>query len=74
MCEVNPSYKDTIIYENGEKVLYLLLLRSIYGMIQAALLWYELYSNKLQNIGFDLNPYDRCVANKNINGKQCSIA
>ena len=25
-------------------------------------------------MGFKLNPYDRCVANKMINGKQCTIA
>ena len=25
-------------------------------------------------MGFKLNPYDRCVANKTINGKQCTIA
>ena len=24
-------------------------------------------------MGFKLNPYDRCVANKEINGKQCTI-
>ena len=23
--------------------------------------------------GFEINPYDRCVANKQINGKQCTI-
>ena len=23
--------------------------------------------------GFETNPYDRCVANKTINGKQCTI-
>ena len=26
------------------------------------------------NMGFKLNPYDKCVANKVINGKQCTIA
>ena len=24
-------------------------------------------------MGFELNPYDRCVANKMVNGKQCTI-
>ena len=74
MYEVNPSYKNTIIHERGGKVLYMLVLRSIHGIIQAALLWYELYSNKLQEMGFVLNPCDSCVANKIINGKQCTIA
>jgi hypothetical protein len=25
-------------------------------------------------MGFELNPYDTCVANKTIDGKQCTIA
>ena len=25
-------------------------------------------------MGFILNPYDKCVANKEINGKQCTVA
>jgi len=38
------------------------------------MLWYELFSSTLQDMGFELNPYDECVANKVINGKQCTIA
>ena len=50
------------------------ILRAIYGCIESALLWYELYAKTLKGMGFKLNPYDRCVANKMINGKQCTIA
>ena len=39
MCNVNPEYTATIIYENNTKTLYMEALRSIYGMIQAAILW-----------------------------------
>jgi len=38
MCEVNPEYKDDVRYENGKKVLYLQILRALYGMIESALL------------------------------------
>ena len=31
------------------------------------------YQKHLQEWGFVLNPYDKCVANKNIEGKQCTI-
>jgi hypothetical protein len=27
----------------------------------------------LKDLGFKLNPYDKCVANKDVNGKQCTI-
>ena len=50
------------------------ILREIYGCIESALLWYELYAKTLKGMGFKLNPYDRCVANKIIDGKQCTIA
>ena len=41
--------------------------------MQSALLWYELFTSTLEGMGFVLNPYDLCVANKIINGKQCTI-
>jgi len=74
MCSVNPEYKPYVRTENGEKVLYLRVLKAIYGSIESALLWYDLYSTTLKNMGFEINQVDRCVANKIINRKQCTIA
>jgi len=74
MCEVNPEYKKYVRYEKGVKVLYLRVLRALYGCLESALLWYNLYSTTLSKLGFKLNPYDLCVANKMINGSQCTIA
>ena len=42
-------------------------------MIESALLWYEIYVSLRKDMGFQLNTYYMCVANKNINGKQCAI-
>ena len=36
-------------------------------------LWYALFSVSLLSIGFTLNPCNLCVANKIIDGKQCTI-
>jgi hypothetical protein len=74
MCSVNPNYKQHVKVINGKKVLYLHVLRAIYGCIESALLWYELFSSTLQGMGFKINPYDKCVANMMVNGKQCTIA
>jgi hypothetical protein len=74
MCSVDKNYTKYVCYENGKKVLYLKLLKALYGCVQSALLWYELFSTTLQASGFELNPYDTCVANKTIDGKQCTIA
>ena len=45
----------------------------MYGCVKSALLWYETYATTLKDMGFKINPYDQCVANANINGKQCTI-
>jgi len=60
--------------ENGKKVLYLRILKALYGCIESALLWYKLYVKVLKGMGYEINPYDRCIANKMIDGKQCTIA
>ena len=73
MCDVNPEHKTNIIEEKNQKVLYLWVTRAIYGCIESAMLWYDLYVSVLEKMGFKLNPYDKCVANKIINGKQCTI-
>ena len=45
-------------------------LNSIYVIINSALLFYQKFVGDLMMIGFELNPYDPCVANNTINGKQ----
>ena len=60
-------------YDNGKKALYVNILIDIYGCIESALLWYKLYSEMLKGMVFVIYPYDRCVANKMMNGKQCTI-
>lgn len=74
LCEMNPKYLDFVTIENGTKVIYVRLIKAIYGCVQSALLWYQMFYSYLKEIGFELNPYDSCVANKIINGKQCTIA
>ena len=54
--------------------MYPLFLRAIYGCIEYSLLWYNIFSKILEVLVFQINPYDRCVANKVIEGIQCTIA
>ena len=74
MCDINEEYRQSVRYEQGKKVLYLKLLRAIYSCIKSALQWYNLYTQTLKAEGYILGEYDICVANKNINGKQCTVA
>ena len=73
MCEVNPDYKPYVKYYNGKKVLYVNVLRAIYGFIDSALLWYNLYVKNLKHLMFIINKYGRFVANSMIDGNQCTI-
>ena len=40
------------------------VVRAIYGYIQYVLLWYDLYADTLKYMGIEINPYDKCIANK----------
>ena len=69
LVKLDPAlYGPYIVFEKGEKVVYVRVLKAIYGMLQAALLWYQKFRNDLESEGYTFNPYDSCVANKNING------
>ena len=73
MCEFNPEYIPYVRYDFFEnELLYVNILRAIYECIKSALLWYRLYSETLGGMGFVINPYYPCVANKMINGEQCT--
>ena len=66
-------YGPYVVFENGRKLLYVQVLRAIYGMLQAALLWYKKFKNDLEEQGFKFNPYEPCVANRMIKGSQHTI-
>ena len=51
----------------------MIVLKAIYGMLQSALLFYQQFRKDLEEYGFIFNPYDPCVANKMVNGKQFTI-
>ena len=73
LIEIDPSYKQFVVYEHGEPVIYVELLRALYGTLRAARLFWERLSEQIKEWGFEINPYDSCVANKVINGSQCTI-
>jgi hypothetical protein len=75
LTKVNPAlYKKYVTDERGKPVIYVKLTKALYGTLQALLLfWKNLTGLLVDEMGFELNPYDQCVANKTINGKQCTI-
>ena len=75
LVEMAPEvYGPYVVFENGVKTLYLQVLRGLYGMLIAALLWYRKFRTDLTKINFKFNPYDPCVANRDTDdGKQQTI-
>jgi hypothetical protein len=60
-------------YIKDEHGMYVELLKALYGTMRAALLFWKLLSGKLVSWGFEIHPYDWRLANKMVNGKQCTI-
>ena len=73
MCKVNPKHKKNVRVENEVKVLYLRLLKALYGSTESKILWYDLYSKTLKSQVLLTNPYYRCIANRTIQYKNCTI-
>ena len=73
MCNANPTYAEFVTCEKGRKTLFLQLKKVLYGCVKSALLWYRLFCDTLQDLGFVLNPHDPCVVNAQMKGSQCTI-
>ena len=75
MVKVVPSIYRKYITHNakGKPVLYVQLEKAVYGTMKSALLFYHKLVEYLTSVGYEINPYDPCVANKMINGKQMTI-
>ncbi len=72
MVEVAPLlYRKYVTPDaKGKPVLYIQLEKAVYGMMKNALLVYRKLVADLLSLGYAINPYDPCIANKMINGQQ----
>jgi hypothetical protein len=74
ILKIDPTkYKKHTILERGKPVVYVKFKKALYGTLQAALLFWQNLSSQLEEWGFVINPYDFCVANKMVDGAQCTI-
>jgi hypothetical protein len=74
LVRIDPKlYRKYVKNENGKTVLYVELRKALYGTLKAALLFWKLLSSKLVEWGFIINPYDWCVANRIVKGKQQTV-
>ena len=68
LVQVNPKlYRQYVkTSAKGQPILYVKLAKALYGLLRSALLFYRKLSTQLVDIGFEINPYDPCVATKMI--------
>ena len=67
------KYEKFVVEEGGKPVIYVRLKKALYGTLNASLLFWKDLTAELKGWGFVVNPYDECVANKMVNGKQCTV-
>ena len=74
LAKIAPdTYQEYVYHRRGQAYIYCKCNVAIYGTLKAALLFWKKLSASLKSRGFVINEYDWCVANKTINGKQCTI-
>ena len=74
MVAADPAiYRPFVSYETVNPVLYVQLQKALYGCLKSALLFYENLVGDLEAYRLRINPYDPCVANNMIGGKQITV-
>lgn len=74
LAMIDPSlYRQHVMVEKGKTIMYAELRKELYGMLQAALKFWQKVTPNLVSLGYTINPYDWCVANKIVNGKQHTV-
>jgi hypothetical protein len=75
MVQVDPELYGPYLIKSakGESILYVRMLKAMYGLLRSALLFYLKLVKDLRAYGFELNEYDPCVANKMVNGTQMTV-
>ena len=74
LLELDPAtYATHVVIKKGAKVLHVEILCTIYGMLEASLLWYRKFRTDLEEIKFYFNVYDPCVASQIVSGKQHTV-
>jgi histone deacetylase 1/2 len=70
LCAIDPGYEA---YLRPDGSMYVKLTRPLYGLIEAAKLWFEEISSTLKREGFVQNQYDQCTWNRDFNGHQHTV-
>jgi hypothetical protein len=75
MIKTAPEIYRKYVYvrPDNKSVLYVKVQKALYGCLRSALLFYLKLLGDIEANSFTLNPYNPCVTNKMVNGKQFTI-
>ena len=70
MVRIDPAlYREYVTYSaKSVPMLYVRLFKALYGMLRATLLFDKQLRGTLEDIGFEINPCNPCVANVVVEG------
>ena len=71
LCKIDPNAYKAFKRHDGS--MYVQLKKPLYGLIEAAKLWFDEISRTLKSLGFKQNVYDECCWNRDFKGKQQTI-
>jgi hypothetical protein len=75
LVEIAPDVYTSYVSRDKKMMKQLLVQyqNALHGTMVASLLYYRKFVKSLTDVGFIINPYDPCVVNKIIEGKQMTI-
>jgi hypothetical protein len=75
LVEIAPEAYTSYVSQDkkGNKQLLVQRHKALYGTMVTSLLYYQKFVKSVTDIDFIINPFDPCVANKIIEGKQMNI-
>jgi hypothetical protein len=70
LASMHPEYID-FLEADGTIIVH--LLRALYGCVESAQLWYTHLKSILEDMGYTVNPIDRCLFNKVVDNVACTV-
>jgi hypothetical protein len=74
LANMSPEvYGPYVVMDKHKGVIYVQVLRGLYGMLISSIIWYAKLQTDLEGNGYIFNPYDPCNANKIVRHKRHTI-
>ena len=70
LLQIDPGMSNFL---NPDGSVTVEIMKAMYGTVEAGRLWYDHLCATLKKHGFELNPHERCVFNKMVDGVQITI-